>query len=102
MYAIIKTGGKQYRVSEGDTVRVELLPGDKGQEITFNEVLMVSRDGAVTVGKPRLTDASVTATITDQALDRKILIMHRKPQSHHTLRGHRQPYTEIKITAIKA
>ena len=99
MYAVIKTGGKQYRVSEGDKLRVEKLPGDVGSEITLSEVLFVGGD-KVAVGKPLVTGAKVTAKITAQDKDKKIIVFKfRRRKNYRRKNGHRQPYTELQINA---
>lgn len=102
MYAVIKTGGKQYRVQEGDRLRVEKLPGDVGHAITFDEVLMVGGD-KVAIGKPLVPGAKVTATITAQDRAKKIIVFKfRRRKNYRRKRGHRQPYTELKITGVSA
>ena len=101
MYAIIKTGGKQYRVAEGDVLRVEKLDVEKNNEITLSDVLMVCTNDGLKVGKPFVEGATVTARIANQDLDRKILVFHKKRRKgFQKLNGHRQPYTELKITGI--
>lgn len=103
MYAIIKTGGKQYRVSEGDVIMVEKLEGDEGAEIVFNEVLAVVKDGDVTVGKPLVDGAKVTGSVQKQAKAKKILVFKYKAKSNYRRRqGHRQPYTKVVINKIEA
>ena len=103
MYAVIKTGGKQYRVAEGDVLRVEKLTAEAGDTVKFDEVLMVADGDDVKVGTPRLKGGSVSAEVLAQARARKIEIVKFKRrkdyQRHH---GHRQPYTEVRITGIKA
>jgi len=102
MYAVIRTGGKQYRVSEGDTLRVEKLDGDPGQEIELDQVLMVGGD-TVKVGTPLVDGASVKAEILDQDKARKIVVFKMKRRKGYRRKyGHRQPYTEIRITGISA
>jgi large subunit ribosomal protein L21 len=102
MYAVIRTGGKQYRVSEGETLRVEKLPGDVGASITFGEVLMLGGD-KVTVGKPLIGGASVTGTIIAQDRAKKIIVFKmRRRKNYRRKNGHRQWYTEVKITGIGA
>jgi large subunit ribosomal protein L21 len=102
MYAVIRTGGKQYRVSEGETLRVEKLPGDVGASITFGEVLMLGGD-KVTVGKPLISGASVTGTIIAQDRAKKIIVFKmRRRKNYRRKNGHRQWYTEVKITGIGA
>ncbi|MDD5308159.1 MAG: 50S ribosomal protein L21 [Deltaproteobacteria bacterium] len=101
MYAIIATGGKQYRVAEGEWVRVEKLVGDVGQKIVFDSVLMLGGEGAAKIGKPSLGGASVEAEITAQARGRKLIIYTYKAKKNERRKhGHRQPYTELRITKI--
>ncbi|MCR9191991.1 MAG: 50S ribosomal protein L21 [Gammaproteobacteria bacterium] len=101
MYAVIKTGGKQYRVQEGDTLKIEQLPVDIGQTIDFNEVLMITKGDKVTVGTPFVAKAAVKAEVLAQGRHKKIKIIKFRRRKHHMKRmGHRQNYTEIKITAI--
>lgn len=102
MYAVISTGGKQYRVAEGDTVRVEKLAGDVGEKVVFDEVLMVGGSGEAKVGQPRLKGAAVEAEITAQDRAKKVVVFKYKHRKNYRLKqGHRQPYTELKITGIK-
>ncbi len=103
MYAVIKTGGKQYKISEGETVRVEKLPGEAGDDVTLDSVLMVSGDEGVTIGRPFVESASVTAKIVAQARHPKIRVLHwKRRKGYKKLSGHRQPYTELKITGINS
>ena len=100
MYAIIKTGGKQYKVSEGDLVRVEKLPYEVGDTVEFDQVLLVSGD-EVKVGSPVVENAKVTATVEDQNKDKKIVVFKYKPKKQYRKKhGHRQPYTLVKIDSI--
>lgn len=102
MYAVIKTGGKQYRVSEGDTLRVEKLDGDVGSELELGEVLMIGGD-KLDVGKPLVQGAKVTAEIVAQDRAKKIIVFKMKRRKNYRKKyGHRQPYTEIRITGISA
>ncbi len=102
MYAVIKTGGKQYRVAEGDTLRVEKLDGTVGQNLTFDEVLMVGGE-KVSVGKPLVKGATVTAEIVAQDRAKKVIVFKMKRRKNYRRKqGHRQPYTEIRITGISA
>jgi len=102
MYAVIKTGGKQYRVTEGQRLRVERLPGNPGDALSFNEVLMVSGDSPK-IGLPLVSGASVTAQIIGQDRAKKIIVFKlRRRKNYRRKQGHRQPYTELKITGIKA
>ena len=103
MYAIIKTGGKQYRVAEGDTVIVEKLAANEGDSVTFDEVLTVVKDDAVVVGKPVVEGAKVTAKVEAQGKDKKILVFKYKAKSNYRRRqGHRQPFTKVVIEKIEA
>ena len=102
MYAVIRTGGKQYRVSEGDRVRVEKLAGDVGSTIVLDDVLMLGGE-TVSIGKPVLAGAKVTATITGQDRAKKIIVFKfRRRKNYRRKNGHRQPYTELKITGVSA
>jgi large subunit ribosomal protein L21 len=101
MYAVIKTGGKQYRVQQGDVIRVELLEGDKGGKITFDQVLMIGGNDSPKVGAPTVPGAKVEAEILDpMALGAKTLHFTKNYFGFTRRRGHRQKYTEIKITGI--
>ena len=103
MYAIIKTGGKQYRVAEGDTVIVEKLAANEGDSVTFDEVLTGVKDDAVVVGKPVVEGAKVTAKVEAQGKDKKILVFKYKAKSNYRRRqGHRQPFTKVVIEKIEA
>lgn len=101
MYAIIKTGGKQYKVSEGDLVRVEKLSYEVGETVDFDQVLLVSNDGELKVGSPLVEGAKVSATVEDQNKDKKIVVFKYKPKKQYRKKhGHRQPYTLVKINSI--
>lgn len=102
MYAVIRTGGKQYRVIEGQTLRVEKLPGSAGDKVTFGEVLLVGGD-TPKIGQPLVKGASVSAEIKAQDRGPKIVIFKfRRRKNYRRKTGHRQPYTELKITGISA
>jgi large subunit ribosomal protein L21 len=102
MYAVIKTGGKQYRVTEGDRLRVEKLPGEPGAKVTFEEVLMIGGE-KVAVGTPTVKGAKVSAEILTQGRDKKVIVFKfRRRKNYRRKRGHRQPFTELKITGISA
>ena len=102
-YAIIETGGKQYRVVVGDRLSIEKLPSDAGAEFTFDRVLMIGGDGAPTVGTPLISGASVSATIEEQYRGPKIVVFKYKPKKRYRRRtGHRQALTRVAITAINA
>ena len=102
MYAIIETGGKQYKVSEGDVITCDLLEREVGSEVTFDKVILGSKGGdSVALGSPTLSDASVTGTVLRQGKDKKILFFKYKPKKRvRKLTGHRQRFAEIKITKI--
>lgn len=101
MYAVVKTGGKQYRVAKDDVLKIERLPGDEGDIITLEEVLMIGNGAAVTVGAPLIAGASVAAEIVEQARGPKIIIFKkRRRQNYRRKKGHRQLLTVVKITDI--
>ncbi len=103
MFAVVKTGGKQYRVSEGDRLRVETLDAEAGASVELDTVLMVGEGDSVTVGTPVISNASVTAKIIDHGRSKKVKIIKFRRRKHHMKRmGHRQNYTEVEITGIKA
>ena len=102
MYAVIKTGGKQYRVSEGTRLRVEKLPGAAGDKLELGEVLMLGGE-KLTIGKPFVKGAKVNAEIVAQGRDRKVIVFKiRRRKRYRRKNGHRQPFTELKITGISA
>lgn len=101
MYAIIKTGGKQYKVSEGDEIFVEKLAGEAGDKVTFNEVLAVSGDDGIKIGSPLLENTSVEGEIVKHGKGKKIVIFkYRSKKTYRNKTGHRQPYTKVKITSL--
>ena len=101
MYAIIATGGKQYRVSEGDVVRVEKLDAEVGSTYSFDQVLAVGEEGKLEFGKPMVEGAVVKATVQKQARARKVIVYKYKPKTgYHKKNGHRQCFTELKIDSI--
>ena len=101
MYAVVKTGGKQYRVAKDDVLKIERLPGEEGDIITLDEVLMLGEGSAVTVGAPLIAGASVAAEIVEQARGPKIIIFKkRRRQNYRRKKGHRQLLTVVKITDI--
>ncbi|NIP73118.1 MAG: 50S ribosomal protein L21 [Gammaproteobacteria bacterium] len=103
MYAVFKTGGKQYRVSQGETVRVERLAGQEGAALEFDTVLMVAEGDAVKIGTPYLDGGRVTAKIKGHGRAKKIEVIKFKRRKHHDKRiGHRQSFTELQITGISA
>jgi large subunit ribosomal protein L21 len=103
MYAIIETGGKQYKVSEGDVIKTDLLESEVGSDVTFDRVVLASKGkDAVTVGSPVISGASVVGTVLRQDKDKKILVFKYKPKKRvRKLTGHRQRFAEIKITKIQ-
>ncbi|HEX5364302.1 MAG TPA: 50S ribosomal protein L21 [Gallionella sp.] len=103
MYAVIKTGGKQYRVIAGETLKIETIPGDVGAAIVLDKVLMVADGDKLSMGKPLLTGASVTATIVSHGRGEKVHIFKMRRRKHYKKsQGHRQNYTEIRIDGISA
>ncbi len=103
MYAVIITGGKQYKVAEGDTLRIEKLPADVGTSVNFDNVLMLVDGEKITIGTPNVDKASVTAEVTHQGrLDKVKIIKFRRRKHHRKQMGHRQSFTQVKITQIKA
>jgi large subunit ribosomal protein L21 len=102
MYAVIKTGGKQYRVAAGDKLKVEKLPGEVGTDVELDQVLMLGGEGdGVKVGSPVVSGASVTATIVSHGKGDKVMIFKLRRRKHYKkTQGHRQPYTEIEIKGI--
>jgi large subunit ribosomal protein L21 len=102
-YAVIKTGGKQYRVMQGDVLRVELLTAEEGATISFDQVLLVGTGETITVGAPIVEGASVSATIRKHGRADKIRIIKFRRRKHYKRQqGHRQHFTEIEITGITA
>ena len=102
-YAVIRTGGKQYRVSEGDVVRIEKLDGEVGAKVTMDDVLFVGGDGEAKIGAPLVVNAKVTGEIVDQLRAKKIIVFKKKRRkSYSRQRGHRQYQTALKITGIEA
>ena len=103
MYAIIETGGKQYRVKEGDILLVEKLEAEQGDIITIEDVLAFSKDGKLTVGSPIVDGAKVEAKVVEQGKSKKVIIFKYKPKKdYRKKRGHRQPYTKLVIDKIDA
>ncbi|MEA3407125.1 MAG: 50S ribosomal protein L21 [Chloroflexota bacterium] len=102
MYAVVKTGGKQYKVRVGATVDVELLDTDVGDAVTFDRVLMVADGDDVQIGRPFLQDAKVSATVMDHGKGSKVIAFKYKPKNRYKrYKGHRQPYTRLHIDAIE-
>ena len=103
MYAVIKTGGKQYKVASGDLLRVEKLEGSAGESVAFDQVLLLDDADKLTIGAPLVAGATVTAEIIAQARDPKILIFKKKRRHKYRRKnGHRQLQTVLRVTGIKA
>lgn len=101
MYAIIRTGGKQYQVSAGERLRVEKLAGSVGDTVELDDVLLVAADGDVKVGRPQVDGAKVTAQIIEQGRSKKVVVFKKKRRKGYRLKqGHRQPYTALEIKEI--
>lgn len=102
-WAVIKTGGKQYRVSEGEILNVEKLPFEKNKEVVFGEILLVKDKERLLIGKPNLEKAKVKALVVDNFRDQKIRVLKYKAKSHYKrVVGHRQPLTRVKIIKIES
>ena len=102
MYAVIKSGGKQYKVSPGDVVRVEKLEKEAGTTVEFSEVLAVNNDQNLVVGSPLLANACVSGTVVETGKAKKVLIFkYKRKKQYKVFRGHRQRFTAVKIDAIK-
>ncbi len=101
MYAVIQTGGKQYKVEPGEELRVEKLDGNVGDEVLFDKVLMVSKDEKVTIGRPILDGVNVTAKIIRQGRGQKLVVFkYKQRKGYRKKQGHRQDFTGLKVTAI--
>jgi large subunit ribosomal protein L21 len=101
MYAVIRTGGKQYRVSQGDRLKIEKLDGDVGGKLSF-DVLLVGGEGEAKVGSPVVAGAAVECEIVAQDKHKKVINFRKKQEGWTKKRGHRQPFTEVLITAVRA
>lgn len=103
MYAVIETGGKQYKVTEGETIFVEKLTADEGAEVVFDKVLVAGEGAAVKVGAPTIDGAKVTAKVAKNGKSKKITVFTYKPKKNEKRKmGHRQPYTKVEIVKIEA
>ncbi len=103
MYAIIRTGGKQYRVQPGDVVRVEHLDGEVGQSVTLGDVLLLAGEGEPRVGNPLLAGVAVRGTVVEQDRSAKVRVFKYKKRKHYRrTRGHRQAFTAVRIDAVQA
>ena len=102
MYAVIKTGGKQHKVSEGDVIAIEKINGDKGDAVVFDQVLMVEKEGDIRVGRPVVEGAKVTGEILAQTKGDKLIVFKMKRRKNFRKRmGHRQKYTKLRIKKIE-
>ena len=101
MYAVIRTGGKQYRVAKGDRIKIEKLTGDVGGKVSF-DVLLLGGEGEAKVGKPTVAGATVEGEIVANARHAKVVHFRKKKEGWTKKRGHRQPYTEVVITEVRA
>jgi large subunit ribosomal protein L21 len=103
MYAIVKSGGKQYKVCQGEVLRVEKIPGDVGSSVSFDKVLMFSDGENVNVGQPMLDNVTVNGHIVEQGKAKKIIVFkYKKRKRYRKKQGHRQKYTAVKIDSIEA
>ncbi|NMB32745.1 MAG: 50S ribosomal protein L21 [Clostridium sp.] len=103
MYAIIETGGKQYKVNEGDILFVERLADKEGEPVVFDRVIAVSKEGSIDFGKPFVSGATVNAKVLGHGKDKKIIVFKYKPKKgYRRKQGHRQPYTKVQIEKINA
>ena len=103
MYAIVRTGGKQYQVAQGDQLRVETLAGAVGETVELNDVLLVADGEDVKIGQPQVEGAKVTATIVEQGKAKKVLVYKKKRRKGYEVKnGHRQQYTALRIEGISA
>lgn len=103
MYAIIKTGGKQYKVTEGDLLKIESLAAEDGSTVSFNDVLMVADGEVVKLGTPLVEGGQVSAEVVSHGRGDKVrIVKHRRRKHYHKEQGHRQNYTEVRITGISS
>ncbi|TBL81623.1 50S ribosomal protein L21 [Paenibacillus thalictri] len=103
MYAIIETGGKQYKVQEGDVLYIEKLEAGEGESVTFDRVLAVSKESGLVIGAPTVSGANVSAKVEKQGKGRKIIVYkYKAKKNYHKKQGHRQPYTKVVIEKIQA
>ena len=102
MYAVVKTGGKEYRISKGDIIRVERLEGKIGDQVTLKDILMVSQEGQVQFGTPQLAQVVVVGEIVEQTRGRKVLTYKMKRRKNYRrMKGHRQTYTYLRVSDIR-
>ena len=102
MYAVVKSGGKQYKIKAGETLQVEKIPGDVGQAVAFDQVLMLADGEQVHIGQPLVENAAVKGHIVEQGKARKIIVFkYKRRKRYRRKQGHRQPYTAIRIDSIE-
>ena len=102
MFAVIRTGGKQYLVSPGDKIKIEKLDKEEGKEITFTDVLLLEKRSKLEIGNPKVKGAKVVGKILKQGKGKKIIVFKYKPKTRYKVKkGHRQPFTEVEITKIE-
>ncbi len=102
MYAVVRTGGKQYRVSKGDKLKIEKIPGQAGEDVSFDDILMIGGGEDVKVGTPRIDGATVSARILEQDRSKKIIVFKfKRRKGYKRTHGHRQFYTRVEITGIQ-
>lgn len=103
MYAVIQTGGKQYRVQQGDVIFIEKLDSKAGDTVSFDEVLLVTKDGQATVGAPTVAGAKVEGKVLSQVKGKKIVVYkYKSKKNERKKQGHRQPYTKVEIVSVNA
>ncbi len=103
MYAVVNTGGKQYKVRQGETLRIEKIPGEVGSPVTFDKILMVADGENIRLGQPVLENVKVQAQIVEQDKARKVLVFkYKRRKRYRRKQGHRQPYTAVRIEGIEA
>ncbi|MDP8254132.1 MAG: 50S ribosomal protein L21 [Candidatus Alcyoniella australis] len=103
MYAVLESGGQQLKVAEGDVVKIHKIEAEDSAELVIDKVLMISKDGDLQVGKPYVPNAKVTAEVLGQGRDKKVMVFKKRRRTgFRVMRGHRQPYTEIRIVKIEA
>jgi large subunit ribosomal protein L21 len=103
MYAVVITGGKQYKVQKGETLRIEKIAGEVGSPVTFDRILMVGDGDSIRVGQPVVENAKVQASIVEQDRERKILVFkYKRRKRYRRKHGHRQPFTAVRIDGIEA
>lgn len=102
MYAVVAIGGKQYRVKQGDILRIEKVPGNVGESFSFDKVLLLSDGSQLTIGEPRVPNAEVNARIVRQGKSKKVLVFkYKKRKRYRKKQGHRQPFTAVQIDSIQ-